>query len=208
MTITKRAFSLLNMRSVAAQELIRKGVELFSGKGFNSVSIREITSAAGVSPGLLIHHFKSKEAFIKACIDEVFGEVLSFKTEPNPLDMNTQLNKWKSNPEFYKTPLKFFKAVMSSNSEYSKQLFELILDGSRKVLEDGVKNGLVKKPSDLEMTNLVLAVNSLGNILLSDYIRDQLGGEFTDPEYAQGFMQANLEIYTNGVYAPQTTGEK
>lgn len=196
------------MRSVAAQELIRKGVELFSGKGFNSVSIREITSAAGVSPGLLIHHFKSKEAFIKACIDEVFGEVLSFKTEPNPLDMNTQLNKWKSNPEFYKTPLKFFKAVMSSNSEYSKQLFELILDGSRKVLEDGVKNGLVKKPSDLEMTNLVLAVNSLGTILLSDYIRDQLGGEFTDPEYAQGFMQANLEIYTNGVYAPQTTGEK
>lgn len=196
------------MRSVAAQELIQKGVELFSEKGFNSVSVREITSAAGVSPGLLIHHFKSKEAFIKACIDEVFGEVLSFKTEPNPLDMNTQLNKWKSNPEFYKTPLKFFKAVMSSNSEYSKQLFELILDGSRKVLEDGVKNGLVKKPSDLEMTNLVLAVNSLGNILLSDYIRDQLGGEFTDPEYAQGFMQANLEIYTNGVYAPQTTGEK
>lgn len=208
MTITKRAFSLLNMRSVAAQELIQKGVELFSEKGFNSVSVREITSAAGVSPGLLIHHFKSKEAFIKACIDEVFGEVLSFKTEPNPLDMNTQLNKWKSNPEFYKTPLKFFKAVMSSNSEYSKQLFELILDGSRKVLEDGVKNGLVKKPSDLEMTNLVLAVNSLGTILLSDYIRDQLGGEFTDPEYAQGFMQANLEIYTNGVYAPQTTGEK
>lgn len=208
MTITKRAFSLLNMRSVAAQELIQKGVELFSEKGFNSVSVREITRAAGVSPGLLIHHFKSKEAFIKACIDEVFGEVLSFKTEPNPLDMNTQLNKWKSNPEFYKTPLKFFKAVMSSNSEYSKQLFELILDGSRKVLEDGVKNGLVKKPSDLEMTNLVLAVNSLGNILLSDYIRDQLGGEFTDPEYAQGFMQANLEIYTNGVYAPQTTGEK
>ena len=196
------------MRSVAAQELIQKGVELFSEKGFNSVSVREITSAAGVSPGLLIHHFKSKEAFIKACIDEVFGEVLSFKTEPDPLDMNTQLNKWKSNPEFYKTPLKFFKAVMSSNSEYSKQLFELILDGSRKVLEDGVKNGLVKKPSDLEMTNLVLAVNSLGTILLSDYIRDQLGGEFTDPEYAQGFMQANLEIYTNGVYAPQTTGEK
>lgn len=196
------------MRSVAAQELIQKGVELFSEKGFNSVSVREITRAAGVSPGLLIHHFKSKEAFIKACIDEVFGEVLSFKTEPNPLDMNTQLNKWKSNPEFYKTPLKFFKAVMSSNSEYSKQLFELILDGSRKVLEDGVKNGLVKKPSDLEMTNLVLAVNSLGTILLSDYIRDQLGGEFTDPEYAQGFMQANLEIYTNGVYAPQTTGEK
>lgn len=196
------------MRSVAAQELIQKGVELFSEKGFNSVSVRDITSAAGVSPGLLIHHFKSKEAFIKACIDEVFGEVLSFKTEPNPLDMNTQLNKWKSNPEFYKTPLKFFKAVMSSNSEYSKQLFELILDGSRKVLEDGVKNGLVKKPSDLEMTNLVLAVNSLGTILLSDYIRDQLGGEFTDPEYAQGFMQANLEIYTNGVYAPQTTGEK
>lgn len=208
MTITKRAFSLLNMRSVAAQELIQKGVELFSEKGFNSVSVREITSAAGVSPGLLIHHFKSKEAFIKACIDEVFGEVLSFKTEPNPLDMNTQLNKWKSNPEFYKTPLKFFKAVMSSNSEYSKQLFELILDGSRKVLEDGVKNGRVKKPSDLEMTNLVLAVNSLGTILLSDYIRDQLGGEFTDPEYAQGFMQANLEIYTNGVYTPQTTGEK
>jgi AcrR family transcriptional regulator len=201
-------FSLLNMRSVAAQELVKKGVELFSEKGFESVSVREITNAAGVSPGLLIHHFKSKEAFIKACIEDVFGEVLSFKTEPNPLDITSQLNKWKSNPEFYKTPLKFFKAVMASKTDYSKQLFELFLEGSRKVLEDGVEKGLVNKPSSLEMTNLVLAVNSLGTILLSDYIRDQLGGEFTDPEYAQGFMQASLEIYTNGVYTPQTTGEK
>jgi AcrR family transcriptional regulator len=208
LTVTKRLFSLLNMRSVAAQELIKKGVELFSEKGFESVSVREITNAAGVSPGLLIHHFKSKEAFIKACIEDVFGEVLSFKTEPNPLDITSQLNKWKSNPEFYKTPLKFFKAVMASKTDYSKQLFELFLEGSRKVLEDGVEKGLVNKPSSLEMTNLVLAVNSLGTILLSDYIRDQLGGEFTDPEYAQGFMQASLEIYTNGVYTPQTTGEK
>jgi hypothetical protein len=122
--------------------------------------------------------------------------------------MNAQLDKWKSNPEFYQTPLKFFKVVMSANSEYSRQLFELILQGSRQVMEKGIRDGLIKKPSDLEMTNLVLAVNSLGTILLSDYIRDQLGGEFTDPKYAQGFMQANLEIYTNGVYAPQTTGEK
>ena len=196
------------MRSVAAQELIKKGVELFSEKGFESVSVREITNAAGVSPGLLIHHFKSKEAFIEACIEDVFGEVLSFKTEPNPLDITSQLNKWKSNPEFYKTPLRFFKAVMASKTDYSKQLFELFLEGSRTVLEDGIEKGLVNKPSSLEMTNLVLAVNSLGTILLSDYIRDQLGGEFTDPEYAQGFMQASLEIYTNGVYTPQTTGEK
>jgi AcrR family transcriptional regulator len=196
------------MRSITARELIQKGVELFSEKGFDSVSIRDVTSAAGVSPGLLIHHFKSKEEFIKACIEDVFGEVLSFKTEPNPLDMNAQLDKWKSNPEFYQTPLKFFKVVMSANSEYSRQLFELILQGSRQVMEKGIRDGLIKKPSDLEMTNLVLAVNSLGTILLSDYIRDQLGGEFTDPKYAQGFMQANLEIYTNGVYAPQTTGEK
>jgi len=208
LTKTKQSFSLLNMRSVAAQELINKGVELFSEKGFDAVSVRDVTNAAGVSPGLLIHHFKSKEGFIKACIDNVFGEVLTFKTEPDPLDINAQLEKWKSNPDFYKTPLKFFKAVMSSDSEYRKQLFELILEGSRKVLEQGVDSGVVKKPTNLEMTNLVLAVNSLGTILLSDLIRDQLGGEFTDPLYAKEFMQANFEIYTNGVYTPQTTGEK
>lgn len=196
------------MRSVAAQELIRNGVELFAERGFREVSVREITTAAGVSPGLLIHHFKSKEGFIESCIEEVFGEVLSFKTEPNPLDLNSQLEKWKSNPEFFRTPLRFFKVVLSSDTVYAKQLFELLLQGTKKVLEEGVNSGQIKKPSNMEMTNLVLTVNSLGTVILSDLIRDQLGGEFTDPKYAKEFIEANMEIYTNGVYTPQTTGEK
>ena len=208
MTFTKRSFSLLNMRSVAAKNLIDKGVELFSEKGFEAVSVRDITSAAGVSPGLLIHHFKSKEGFIAACIEDTFGEVLKFKTESDPLDMTTQLEKWQSQPDFYDVPLKFFKQVMRSDMAYAKQLFELILLGSKKVLEDGIKNGQVRELDDPEMTNLVLTVNSLGVMLLSEFIKDQIGGEFTDPRYARGFIKASLDLYTNGVYAPQSTGEK
>jgi len=201
-------FSLLNMRSVTAQKLIDKGVELFSADGFESVSVRDITNAAEVSPGLLIHHFKSKEKFIEACIEHVFGEVFDFKTQPEALNVNSQLEKWKANPEFYQIPLRFFKVVMSSNTEHGQKLFQLILDGSKKVLEDGLRQGVIKTPKDIDMTNLVLTVNSLGTMLLSDYIKEQLGGEFTDPTVAQGFMEANLEIYTNGVYAPRTTGEE
>ncbi|MBY6185776.1 TetR/AcrR family transcriptional regulator [Marinobacter hydrocarbonoclasticus] len=45
--------------------------DLFSQKGFDKVSVREISEAAGVSHGLIRHHFGSKEQIWHRICDEV-----------------------------------------------------------------------------------------------------------------------------------------
>lgn len=58
-------------------------IELIANVGFERATVKAIAAAAGVSPGLVIHHYGSKDALRDACdahviaslIDEPFGSV-------------------------------------------------------------------------------------------------------------------------------------
>jgi TetR/AcrR family transcriptional regulator, regulator of cefoperazone and chloramphenicol sensitivity len=45
----------------------------FAEEGYERATIRRIAQTAGVSPGLLRHHYGSKDALRQACDDHVFG---------------------------------------------------------------------------------------------------------------------------------------
>ena len=83
-------FNLLNVRSVAeppapsdvtARARIRDAaVRRFAADGFGA-PVRAIAADAGVSPGLVIHHFGSKAALRAACDEHVLREVREAKTQ-------------------------------------------------------------------------------------------------------------------------------
>lgn len=53
------------------ERLLTEAIRLFSERGYDSTSVAQIESAAGLSPGsgALYHHFKSKDALLDAAID-------------------------------------------------------------------------------------------------------------------------------------------
>ncbi|MBB4660649.1 TetR/AcrR family transcriptional regulator [Conexibacter arvalis] len=51
-------------------------VELFHRKGFMATSVREVTSAVGVTVGALYNHFPSKEALLHAIISKAHSDLL------------------------------------------------------------------------------------------------------------------------------------
>lgn len=57
-----RPVGLVMMRNTK-QQLLEKGVEVFTQKGYNHSGIKEILDAAGVPKGSFYHFFKSKEDF-------------------------------------------------------------------------------------------------------------------------------------------------
>lgn len=63
-------------RTTTAEDLTAKArifdaaIEAFARHG-NKASVRDIAAASGVSPGLVIHHFGSKQSLRKACDTEV-----------------------------------------------------------------------------------------------------------------------------------------
>ena len=66
------------MRSVpddrTARAVIRdEALRLFADRGPDGVSVRQIAAAAGVSPGLVLHHFGSKEGLRQAVDKHVLG---------------------------------------------------------------------------------------------------------------------------------------
>ena len=59
------------------QQLIQLGVELFSRRPFEDISIDEIAEAAGISRGLLYHYFPSKRDFYVAVVRTAVDELMT-----------------------------------------------------------------------------------------------------------------------------------
>src|SRR6516162_6324533 len=71
-------YSILHMRSVpddrTARAVIRdEALRLFAELGPDGVTVRQLAAAAGVSPGLVLHHFGSKQGLRQAVDEHVLG---------------------------------------------------------------------------------------------------------------------------------------
>lgn len=64
-------------------QLMQRGLELFSSQSYDTVSIDDIAEAAGISKGLLYHYFPSKRDFYVAVVREAVRELIEL-TEPDP----------------------------------------------------------------------------------------------------------------------------
>lgn len=58
-------------------KLIKAGELLFSERGFDAVSVKDLETEAGVKRNLLAYHFDDKETLWKASADAIFGQIRS-----------------------------------------------------------------------------------------------------------------------------------
>jgi AcrR family transcriptional regulator len=65
------------------EQLVELGIDIFSQRPFDEVSIDDIAAAAGISKGLLYHYFPSKRDFYVAVIRSAADEMQAL-TEPDP----------------------------------------------------------------------------------------------------------------------------
>lgn len=64
-------------------QLIALGLEAFSARPYDAVSIDELAHEAGISKGLLFHYFASKRAFYAAVIEHAAQDLLT-RTQGDP----------------------------------------------------------------------------------------------------------------------------
>jgi AcrR family transcriptional regulator len=60
--------------------LLAAGRELFPHRGCAGLSVREVAEAAGVNLGMFHYHFKSREAFLRAVMQQAYEEMFSTLT--------------------------------------------------------------------------------------------------------------------------------
>ncbi|MGW0159029.1 TetR family transcriptional regulator [Mycobacterium sp. NPDC003323] len=179
-------------------------IQQFGEHGFTT-GVRAIATAAGVSPGLVIHHFGSKEGLRRACDEHIAEYVRSAKSESiqssDPATWFAQM----AEIEEYAPMMAYLVRSMQSGSELAKTFWKRMLDNTEQYLEDGVRAGTIKPSRDPRARAKFLGIISGGGFLL--YI--QLHDNPTDVravlrDYAEDMVLPALEVYTNGLMADAT----
>jgi len=146
-------------------------IKLFTERGMEKTSILDIAEEAGVSGGLIRHHFGSKDGLREACDTYVFDELVKFKEEV--------LAKGAANPGFLPT----FDA---RQLRYRRYLGRAMVDGSgaAEVQFTGIVDETERyfREQGMEMPDprgvaAALAAMTGGLMILQDHVARALGEE-------------------------------
>jgi AcrR family transcriptional regulator len=138
------------------EELLRAGVELFSARSYDEVSIHEIAAAVGISRGLLYHYFPSKRDFyiagLRRAADDLLAAVAPAVRSPRGDRLTAGIDAYLG---YVETHARGFVSLMRGGIGSDSEV-RAIVDGVREALTVGVLEGL--REAGVERPSLRLAV--------------------------------------------------
>jgi AcrR family transcriptional regulator len=190
--MTPRATDDRAFEDLTARARIREAaILLFTEHGVEETAILDIAKAAGVSGGLIRHHFGSKDGLRVACDTYVFNELVRFKVEV--------LEKGKADPEFLLTfdarqvlLRRYFGRAMIDGSPAAASRFDEIVDESEQWFID--QSGL--DLADARACAAVMSGMTIGVLAMQDHIARTLGEDPLSPRLQERIGLAYGDLYS------------
>ncbi|WP_406275117.1 TetR family transcriptional regulator [Nocardia sp. NBC_00881] len=183
-------------------------IEVFGEHGFQ-VGVRTIAAAAGVSPGLVNHHFGSKDGLRVACDDRVLQLIRDEKVKAitAPSVAKGMLNAL-AEIESYGPLVAYMVRSLQAGGPMAKSLLDHMVSDAEGYLEQGVEAGTVKPSRDPAARARYLMLLNVGATLLYMQMR-QRHGEKIDyrkavRELTEELTAPALEFYTQGLLTDPT----
>ncbi len=200
---------MLNMRSTkkssnrspnsspeTADRIQQAAIREFAEKGFTKTTIRGIASAAEVSPGLVIHHFGSKEGLRSACDDYVFTAITEAKAAN--AHYSTMAMEIVFADPVMRTNIDYLMKSLLDPSEHGQRYFEHYIDLVEGYLADGFAGYTFRQSTDRRGQAATIAALALAPMMFADRIQTALGT--TDVKDTLTRMAPHLlDLYLNGV---------
>ncbi|RZT28114.1 TetR family transcriptional regulator [Kribbella sp. VKM Ac-2569] len=165
-------------------------IRLFGERGIEGASIRDIAAEAGVSSGLVRHHFGSKEALREACDRYAKERMLQIGAELTQDHDLTGLDPLALHPVAFPLQLYIVRSMMDG-SETATALF---LEGVDAVEEWTTSFGI--NPKDRRGYAAALAAIKLSVFVFRDQVSKALGEDITTPAGYNRIGQALMEVFT------------
>ncbi|WP_407343197.1 TetR family transcriptional regulator [Pengzhenrongella phosphoraccumulans] len=177
-------------------------IECFSEGGFDA-PYRTIAARAGVSPGLITHHFGTKAALRSECDAEALRRYDALKTEAiaNP---SGYLMENLAVPGPAATLLVYILRAIHAGGRPAQDFLENLVDHVRAVMAESVASGLVRPSRDEEMRVRYLTSQTIGAMLVQflttpDQTPDAFVGSLHSSQ--RGTVLPTLELFTEGLLA-------
>jgi len=202
----EQLFSVLNMRS-AAEDLSTRArirdaaIVLFGRDGFARTTIRGVAAESGVSPGLVIHHFGSKDGLREACDRHVIAETgEQGLRKAHPESAGRQIQDYLADPGQYATEIAYIRQSLGDDSEAGHAFFAAIVQQTKAIIEAGIAAGTIRAFEDVDATAVVVASNSLAMLVLGKNAARVLGTSELGADMLRSLTLPALDLYTHGFY--------
>jgi TetR/AcrR family transcriptional regulator, regulator of cefoperazone and chloramphenicol sensitivity len=206
-------FSLLNMRSgppldanLTARARIRDAaVRRFGADGFG-VPVRAIAAEAGVSPGLVIHHFGSKDALRAECDEYVLRVIREAETQSLVIAAPGESLAQLATVEQYGPLVGYLVQALVAGGDLAATFVEHMVTDAERYLQEAVDAGRIRPSRDPAARARYVVHLGLGALLVHARLHPPGPGGLAETvrSYADAFTLPALELYTEGLFTDRS----
>lgn len=194
---------------VAAEDLTARArirdaaLEAFAEHGFDRATIRSIARDAGVSPGLVRHHFGSKEDLRRACDAYTLAEMNAY------LDRATTdegLNDPRTVGPARDAVLPFRRYLaraLIDGSVAAGQMFDAMVMMTERALAAIDRHRCDQPAADLRTRAALMVAMALGIPAFREQISHSIGADIFSPEGDRRIALALLDIHSHPTLTPE-----
>jgi len=174
----------------------------FPADGFKGTTIRAIAADVGASPGLVLHHFGSKQDLRRECDEYVIRKMGEMKKaslrDGSYRDSGAVANAYR----LVEPQLRYLAWTLTDGGEASARIFDDLVMDLMGQLEAGQESGLVGPIEDLKSQAAVLAVMQLGSLVLHEHLSRALGVDTLSAEGLIATAPYALRLLSGELFNP------
>jgi AcrR family transcriptional regulator len=199
---------MLYVRSVddpdltAVARIRNAALDRFPRYGFKGTTVRGVADDAGVSPGLIVHHFGTKEGLRSACDEYVIEQIRTVKedaiTSGRLDDPATMAGAFSIAPQL----MRYMGWSLASGSPAAAALFDELVEESIRLSKLAQKHGAMEPSSDLRARCAVQLAMQMGALVMHEHLSRALGEDLLSHEGLMRVSRATLELFSGAMFAP------
>lgn len=174
----------------------------FAADGFEKTTIRDIAGTAGVSPGLLRHHFGSKDELRVACDQYVAESLRAFNDAAVAESATGSLRRSAAQQPALRPFSRYISRAMLDGSATAATLFDEITGLCEDWLAH-VDTAREDQPANRRLRAALITAMSCGIALLHDHIDRAAGVAMFTPGGDSEIADAMLDLYSHRLISPE-----
>lgn len=201
-----------NRADVAFEDLTARArirdaaLQHFAEHGYDRTTIREIAGTAGVSAGLVRHHFGSKDDLRRACDEYALRALRGYVDE-------ALTEEGLKNPEIIaeaRSPLhplqRYLARALIDRSETAGDIFDEMVAMTERTLEPADERRPDPPSADRRTRATLIVAMALGIPAFQSHIARSIGVDLFSPEGDRRVTLALLDIYSHPALTPDSAG--
>lgn len=182
-------------------------IDRFGRDGFG-VGLRAIASGAGVTAGLVVHYFGSKDGLRAACDAHVQATVRDAKTKALLDGSATAMLSQLADVEQYLPLVRYLLRSLQAGGELATALLEQMIANAEQYLAAGEAAGVIRPSRDPAARTRYMAYQAAGGLLLWFALHGDIS---EDDEFRAMFrryldetVRPALEIFSQGLFVDRS----